>query len=180
MSVAPVSIPGPHARKSISQATAEFSGMTQSSKAVVIGIGNAYRHDDAAGLMVARRLKEQNLDSCVVYEQSGEGTALMDLWKGAEHVVVIDAVQSGAAPGTIHRFDADLNPLPASVFRDSTHSFGLMEAVELSRALKQLPSDVVIYGIEGQNFEAGTGLSPAVQAAVKDLAESLQQQMKSR
>lgn len=153
--------------------------MTQSSKVLVIGIGNAYRHDDAAGLMVARRLKEQDLSSCDVREQIGEGTALMDLWKGAERVVVVDAVQSGAVPGTIHCFHAKQDGLPAPIFRDSTHAFGLIEAVELSSALKQLPLNFVIYGIEGEHFEAGTGCSSAVLNAVKDLAEKLPQEIEN-
>lgn len=147
--------------------------MTQSTKVLVIGIGNAYRHDDAAGLMAARRLKEQALGSCEVHEQVGDGTALLDLWKGAECVVVLDAVQSGAVSGTIHRFQANARALPAQIFRDSTHAFGLIEAVELSRALRQLPSNLVIYGIEGENFEAGIGLSPVVLDAVNDLAKKL-------
>jgi hydrogenase maturation protease len=156
-----------------------LGGVTQSSKVVVIGIGNAYRHDDAAGLMVAWQLKEQALSSCEVHEQIGEGTALMELWKGAERVFVVDAVQSGAVPGTIHRFNANLHPLPAPIFRDSTHAFGLIEAIELSRELKQLPCNLVVYGIEGQNFEAGTGLSSAVLGAVSDLAQKLRQEIQT-
>lgn len=146
---------------------------------LVIGIGNAYRHDDAAGLMVARHLKERALISCDVREQIGEGVGLLELWKGAERVVVIDAVQSGAVPGTIHCFHANQNPVPASIFRDSTHAFGLVEAIELSRALKQLPSNLVVYGIEGENFEAGTGVSPAVLDAVNELAEKLPQEIQN-
>jgi len=153
--------------------------MTQSLKTLVIGVGNTYRHDDAAGLMVARRLKEQALSSCEVREQAGEGTILMNLWKGAERVFVVDAVQSGTVPGTIHHFNASLHPLPAPIFRDSTHAFGLIEAVELSRALRQLPSNLVIYGIEGKNFEAGIGLSPAVLDAVSDLAKRLPQEIET-
>jgi hydrogenase maturation protease len=153
--------------------------MTRSSKILVIGIGNAYRHDDAAGLMVARRLKEQALSCYEVHEQIGEGTALMDLWKGAGRVVVVDGVRSGAVSGTIHCFHANLRPLPATIFRDSTHAFGLIEALELSRALKQLPSKLVIYGIEGENFEAGIGLSPAVLGAVNDLARRLPQEIET-
>jgi len=153
--------------------------MTQSSKILVIGVGNAYRHDDAAGLMVARRLKEQALSSYEVHEQIGEGTALMDLWKDAGRVVVVDGVRAGAVSGTIHRFHANPRPLPATIFRDSTHAFGLIEAVELSRALRQLPSKLVIYGIEGENFEAGIGLSPAVLGAVNDLARRLPQEIET-
>jgi hydrogenase maturation protease len=151
--------------------------MSQSSKVLVIGIGNAYRHDDAAGLVVARRLREQAFSYGEVHEQTGEGAALMDLWKGIERVVVVDAVQSGAVPGTIHCFHPNENPLPAPIFRDSTHAFGLVEAVELSRELKQLPSNLLIYGIEGSNFQAGTGLSSAVLDAVDDLARRLQQEI---
>jgi hydrogenase maturation protease len=149
----------------------------QKSKMIVIGIGNPYRSDDAAGLLVARRLKERFISACEVHEQAGEGAALMELWKGSQHVVVIDAVQSGAAPGTIHRFQVNLHPFPVPIFRDSTHAFGLIEAVELSRALNQLPSDLVIYGIEGEHFGAGTGASPAVLNGVNDLVRDLQQQI---
>jgi len=147
------------------------------SKIIVIGIGNPYRRDDAAGLLAARRLQEQANSSCEVHEQVGEGTALMELWKGAQRVVVIDAVQSGAAPGTIHRFQANLDPLPAPIFRDSTHAFGLIEAIELSRALHQLPSSLVIYGIEGESFAAGTGPSRAVLNGINDLVRDLRQEI---
>jgi len=149
------------------------------SKIVVIGIGNPYRRDDAAGLIVARRLREQSLRSCEVHELVGEGTALMELWRGVQRVVVIDAVQSGAAAGTIHRFQANLHPLPARIFRESTHAFGLIEAMELSRALNQLPSSLVIYGIEGENFDAGTGLSQTVLDGVDDLVKDLRRELDS-
>ncbi len=153
--------------------------MTQGSKIIVIGIGNAYRSDDAAGLMVARRLQEQSIGSCEVHEQVGEGTALMELWKGAQQVVVIDAVQSGAAPGTIHRFQANLHPLPAAMFRHSTHAFGLIAAIELSRALNQLPPNLIIFGIEGENFDPGTVLSRAILKGVNDLVEDVRQEIET-
>ena len=144
---------------------------------VVIGIGNAYRSDDAAGLIAARRVKEQVPEHCSVIENTGEGAALMELWKEADQVIVIDAVRSGAAPGTVSRFDSTLRPLPASVFRDSTHAFSLPEAVELGRALKQLPRQLIVYGVEGQNFQAGTDLSPAVELAMQNLVERVLQEL---
>ncbi len=144
---------------------------------LVIGIGNAYRSDDAAGLIAARRVREQVSECFSVIEHTGEGAALMELWKDAEPVIVIDAVRSGATPGTVSRFDAALCPLPASMFRDSTHAFGLAEAVELSRALKQLPSRLIIYGVEAQDFEAGTDLSPAIEFAMQTVVERVLQEL---
>ena len=155
--------------------------MTHSPKVVIIGIGNEYRHDDAAGLIVARLIKEKTPDSCEVHEQTGEGTALMQLWKDAPGlVIVIDAVQSGSPSGTIHYFDANRHPVPSATFRDSTHAFGLIEAIALSRTLAELPSHLVVYGIEGENFEAGTGLSAGVLNGVDKLVEQIRQEIDVR
>jgi hydrogenase maturation protease len=135
---------------------------------LIIGIGNEYRGDDAVGLIVARRLRERLSDSVKVLEQTGDGAALMEAWRGVERVIVIDAVASGAAPGAIHRFDANTRPIPKNAFRCSTHAFGVAEAIELSRALTRLPRSLMVYGIEGKNFAAGVGISPEVEKATCD------------
>jgi hydrogenase maturation protease len=145
---------------------------------LVIGIGNEYARDDAAGLLVARKLKERAQDTLAVLEHSGEGASLIEAWKGVASVFVVDAVRSGAAPGQTHRFNAALAPLPAQSFRGSTHAFGLCEAVELARCLNQLPRALVVYGIEGQDFAAGIGVSPAVKEAISTVAESVLNEVK--
>ena len=136
---------------------------------LIIGIGNEYRGDDAVGLIVARLLKGCLADSVKVLEQSGDGAALMEAWRGAETVIIIDAVASGGAPGAIHRFDANTRPIPKSAFHCSTHAFGVAEAIGLSRALGELPRSLIVYGIEGKNFAAGVGLSPEVEGAVGEV-----------
>ncbi|HEV2426574.1 MAG TPA: hydrogenase maturation protease [Terriglobia bacterium] len=133
---------------------------------LVIGIGNEYARDDAAGLRVARVLKAQAPGGVEIQEQSGEGTALLESWKGADAVIIIDAANSGRPPGTLHRFDASREALPAESFRASTHLVGLREAFELARALNRLPPEVVVYAIEGGEFSAGEGLSPELERAI--------------
>ena len=59
----------------------------------------------------------------------------MESWKGWDAVVVVDAVRSGAEPGTVCRFDAISQPLPSKIRHGSTHAFSLGEAIELGRAL---------------------------------------------
>jgi len=146
---------------------------------LVIGIGNEYRGDDAVGLIVARRLAERFDPTITVLEHNGDGADLMEAWQGAESVIVVDAVHSGAEPGTIHRLDASrqsltvFTALPPEAFRGSTHAFSLVQAVELSRTLHQLPPHFIIYGIEGRRFEAGTGLSSEVAKAVPKVAERI-------
>jgi hydrogenase maturation protease len=138
---------------------------------LVIGVGNAYRSDDAVGLVVARLLQERAPDRVTVREGSGEGAALMAAWEGAGVVILIDAVGAGAAPGTVYRLEARAEPIPAKFFHYSTHAFGVAEAIELARALGQLPPRLIVYGIEGGNFQAGTGLSAAVGRAAQGVVE---------
>ena len=141
-------------------------------RTVVIGLGNAYRRDDGVGLAVAERLRAQSGGIDVVsYEQ--EPSRLLDAWTGADLALVVDAVSSGAEPGTVHRFDATERAVPGRVFRGSTHAFGVSEVIELARALGRLPRRVLVYGVEGDEFGAGEGLSPAVAAAVGPLATEL-------
>src|SRR5947209_6104940 len=67
---------------------------------VIIGLGNPYRHDDAVGHRLAERLREETNGAVPVRTESGEGTALMEAWRGFETAILVDAVYSGADPGT--------------------------------------------------------------------------------
>ena len=146
--------------------------MTNSpSSTVVIGVGNEFRGDDGGGITVVRLLRELLPPEARVIEESGEGTSLLDAWRGATAVVLVDAVQSAAAPGTVYRFDASDNALPSGVFPCSTHAFGVAEAIEMARALHELPPRLIVYGIEGENFASVKGLSPAVEQAVAKVVE---------
>jgi len=140
---------------------------------LVIGIGNQYRRDDAVGVIVARALRDQNLDDIEVLEMSGEGAALIEAFQNAERVIVIDAVCSGATPGTIVRFEAHRQRIPTEFFRYSTHNFGLAEAIELARSLGKLPKELIVYGIEGRDFTVGEGLSPEVARATPEVLERI-------
>lgn len=145
----------------------------QKRRTLIIGIGNEYRRDDAAGLLVARRLKEHVNDDVTVLELSGEGAALMEAWQEADAVILIDAVQSGAAAGVIHRLDAQVQQIPHRFFHYSTHAFSIAEAIELARALHQIPPHLLLYGIEGKNFAAGTEISMEILSAAEEVTQRI-------
>ena len=138
---------------------------------IVIGIGNAFRGDDAAGLAVARALG----DDPRVLVHEGEPIDLLDRWEGAGEVIVVDAARSGAAPGTVHRLDGLTVPVAAG---GSTHAFGLAETLALAHALQRAPARVEVIGIEGANFSAGEELSPAVATAVRRVAGELTERLR--
>lgn len=131
---------------------------------LVIGVGHRLRCDDAAGPLLMDRLAAHGWP---VREESGEGVALMEAWSGQTQVLVVDAAVSGAPPGTLHRFDATTTLLPSSLFRGSSHLFGVAQAVELARSLGRLPPRLEILAIEGRNFAFGETLTPEVATAIE-------------
>lgn len=134
---------------------------------VVIGVGNPDRGDDGVGPEVVAHLEGGVPEGVRLVRLVGADPAgIMDAWSGAARAIVVDAMVSGAAPGTVARFDAAAGPLPAGVRLASTHAMGAAEAVELGRALGRLPQSLTVYGVEGATFSAGAGLSPRVAAAV--------------
>jgi hydrogenase maturation protease len=145
---------------------------------LIAGVGNAWRGDDAAGLVAARRLREL-LPSVRVVEVGGDPAALLDAWAQAGLAIVIDAVRSGAPPGTIHRLDPEADSAPTALRFGSTHAIGLAEAIELGRVLDRLPAQLELYGIEGACYDAGAGLTPAVARAVEALCGELCERLAS-
>jgi hydrogenase maturation protease len=143
-----------------------------SGRRLLVGLGNELRGDDAAGPLVARAAAPRTPPGAEVIEHQGEPIDLLDLWEGAELVLVADAVVSGAAPGVVQRFDAAAAPLPAAFAAPSTHALGLHEAVELARALGRLPERLVVFAVEGEDFANGSTPGEAVLAAVGRVADA--------
>ena len=143
------------------------------SRTVVIGIGNRLRGDDGAGVVVAERLLGRVPEDVEVVACSEEPSRVMDAWEGADAVVLVDTVSSGAPPGTLHRFDASRDTVPARTFRSSTHAIGIAETIELARALGRLPRRVRVYGVEAGGFTTGAALTPAVEGAVTSLVDAV-------
>jgi hydrogenase maturation protease len=150
-----------------------MEGGVRPGRVVVIGIGNRYRNDDAAGLEAVRLIRDTAPAGVEVTELEGEPTSLLDAWGDAETVYVVDAVASGGDPGTVYRFEAGSEPPPAQFRHRGTHALSVADVLELAHALDRLPRRLIAYGIEGEGFGAGLGLSPEVERAVHDAAGRL-------
>jgi hydrogenase maturation protease len=146
-------------------------------KTILIGVGNPFRSDDRAGRVVVQQLRKGLPPGIPLLEETGDGAELFDAFAGADCVILVDAVQSGAPPGTIHRFDACTEKLPGWFSHSSTHTFGVAEAIELARTMGELPGKLIVYGIEGLDFSAGTELSPEVAESVPVAANLILQEI---
>jgi hydrogenase maturation protease len=138
-------------------------------RVVVIGVGNDFRSDDGVGRAVARALAGAPCDGMAVMEHTGEVAGLLEAWKDADTAILLDAVVTGAGPGTIHRFDGQAQAIPGECFPCSTHAFGIPEAIALGRAVGVLPRRLVIIGVEARTVAPGRGLSREVERAVPEV-----------
>jgi hydrogenase maturation protease len=147
-------------------------------KILVVGVGNEERGDDAAGLLVARGLRGKGLPNVGIHELRGHMALLLEIWNDTEIVYLVDAACSGAAPGTLHRFEVGEMRADANILRISSHTTDLASVVELGRVLGRLPRRVIIFGIEGATFVVGKGVSSAakrgIEKAIAAIAEELE------
>jgi hydrogenase maturation protease len=136
---------------------------------LIIGCGNRQRSDDGAGILVAERLRDLGI---LAETRSGEAADLIEAWRSADDVIVVDAVVTGAPVGTVQAWDAR-QPLASVRTTASTHGLGVAEAIELAQVLQCLPARLQVYGIEGGRFEPGVEISPEVQLAIEDVARRI-------
>ena len=112
----------------------------------IIGIGAPFG-DDAVGLILARILALEPPPGCEVLASDRPGAGLIDLLEGAEAAILIDAVRSGAPPGTVHQLTFSELARHSGRFV-SSHELGVAESVQLAEKLQRLPGRGGVLGIE--------------------------------
>ncbi len=139
---------------------------------VLIGIGNRDRGDDAVGPVVCDLMIERSLPGLDTIVLEGSVLDLPIRWSADDRVVIVDAAAPAGEPGSITRIDGLATRLvaPGAV---STHAIDVGAAIELARALDRLPIELTIIGVEGETFEFGAPLTPAVQRAAGRVVASV-------
>jgi hydrogenase maturation protease len=142
-----------------------------SGRVLVIGVGNPMRGDDGIGPAAVEALRGRVPQDTVLVVSDGEPARMLDLWRGADTVVVVEALRAQPArPGEVHT----LTPVEAAGHAPgtaSTHAFGLGECLALAEALDQLPHSLVVHAVEVADVTLGAGLSEAVRSALPELTD---------
>jgi hydrogenase maturation protease len=148
--------------------------------AAVIGVGNRFRHDEGVGPAVIDRLRGMGLDNVTLAESDGEAGALIMLWDRQRLAILIDAMQADPShPGRVHRL---VVPKPAV---ERLRAVGALatdvgDSAEIARMSGRLPGTLIVFGIETGDVAAGSGLSPAVDAAVERVAEEIAAEIRAQ
>ncbi len=151
---------------------------TTSPSTLIIGLGNPLRGDDGVGICVAQKLAEQVLPAGVEVVDGGtQGLGLVNLMEGQQRVILVDAADVGRSPGQFVRFTLAEVRLLGADRHLSVHAAGLREALLLAQALKMLPPEVIIFGVQPRHLEwddaQGLRLSPEVEATLPDLIAAI-------
>jgi hydrogenase maturation protease len=133
---------------------------------LVLGIGNTVMSDDGVGVKVVQLLQQESLPESVEVIDGGTlGLDLLPLLEGRSHLIMVDAVDGGKAPGSCFRLSGEELPVALET-KVSPHQVGLKDLLAVARLLDQLPPEMVLIGVQPESTDIGVDLSPAVAAQV--------------
>ncbi|OGI47788.1 MAG: hypothetical protein A2151_01195 [Candidatus Muproteobacteria bacterium RBG_16_65_34] len=150
----------------------------------IIGIGSPFG-DDRLGWVAAEQLRQSRgfaafpPGSISISTRDRPGVLLAPEWEAAAKVLLLDAVRSGAPPGTLHRVEG--KEIVSRGRALSSHGLGVAEALELARALGAPVEAFVLHGIEADpRNDSGETLSAAVQRALPALCNRVEREVAER
>ncbi len=137
-------------------------------KILVLGVGNPILSDDGVGIQVARELKKKHPKGVTVDELAASGLELLDVVRGFDKVVIIDAIQTkDGVPGDLHVLEE--KDFEKSIHGSSPHGINIATALALGRRLvpKEMPKEVVFFAIEAKDLvNVSEKLTPEVERSV--------------
>ena len=135
---------------------------------LILGIGNILLGDEGVGVRVVERMRESDLPPGIELCDGGtSGAGLIDEIADRQKLIVIDAMQAGAVPGTVFRMC--MENLLREENQLSLHEFGLSDTLAMASRLGCAPLEVVIFGVQPGEISLKLSLSPEVSAIVPDL-----------
>ncbi len=138
----------------------------------LIGLGNEWTGDDAAGLKVAQALLAKKTESFDVQVLGVPDFFMFDGLAAEDLLLVVDACSGSGEVGSV--LELTLDELPEDLIRHgSSHGLGLQHWLTMKQELDGITCPVVIYAIEMGQIKMGAPLSPAVATAVDNLVEKL-------
>ncbi len=142
---------------------------------LILALGNPLRGDDGVGAAVLQALHERALSPQIELLDGGTpGLETALLLEGRSWVIIIDAADFGAKPGSILKRDLTARELELRpVHSASLHTAGLLDALALAAALGTFPPQVTLYGVQPLSLDYETELSADVRAAIPQLIQAI-------
>lgn len=137
-------------------------------KILIGGIGNVLLGDDGVGPYVARLLEAfyEFEDGVEIDDLGTPALDLIDRISAKDAVILIDSIDTEAAPGTVVLYrKADIMRHSPAVRMDP-HSPALVDALLSAELFGVAPADVLLVGVKAESFETGCSLSDIVKLSL--------------
>ena len=148
---------------------------------LVLGVGNPILSDDGVGIHVARELLKLQLPGVEVEELAASGLELLDVVRGYDKVIIVDAIQTTEGePGQLHVLDE--KDFEKSIHGSSPHGINIATALALGRKLvpDEMPKEVVFFAVEAEDLvNVGERLTAKVANALPGIVERVVKESRS-
>ncbi len=141
--------------------------MTDSPHIVILGIGNLLWADEGFGVRAAEALYAGWAlpEHVEVVDGGTQGLALLPIVQSASHLLILDAIDAGLAPGALAVFEDDAVPAYLTAKKMSLHQTGFSEVLALAELSGQGPAQLALVGVQPVQLEDyGGSLTEPVRA----------------
>jgi hydrogenase maturation protease len=158
------------------------AALEQTTGILVLGIGNTLLSDEGVGVLAMKALAERLRDRAGIEFMDGGTLSFTLAGSIAEHggLVVIDAAEMGAAPGSVDVFvGEDMDRFLGSNRKRSVHEVALIDLLAIALLEDYLPQQRALIAIQPGLVDWGDSLSPPVAAALDEVCDRAQQLIES-
>jgi len=141
---------------------------------LVLGLGNAVMADDGLGVRVVARLQERFRfpEGVTVLDGGTLGLDLLPRLEGVDRLLIVDALEIGAPPGTVVRLEGEEVPR-AFANKLSVHQMGVQDLLAVAELQGHLPGELVVWGAQPGSIEMSVELAPPVAGALEEIVDGV-------
>lgn len=141
---------------------------------LVLGLGNLLMSDDSIGVRTVQCLQQdfRTPEGVTIVDGGTLGLDLLPYIEQADELLIIDALEMRAEPGSLFRLEGDAVPR-AFASKLSVHQMGLQDLLAVAELQGYAPQKLVVHGIQAGSIEMKLELSPPVAAAMDDLLDAV-------
>jgi len=148
--------------------------MTESARCTVIGLGSPLMGDDGLGLVALERLRHayEIPDGVELVDGGTWGMSLLPIIEDADHLLFVDAINTGAPAGTVIALARDEIPRYLAM-KVSPHQVDLRDVLAVAELRGTLPTDTIALGMQPERVEMMVGLSPTLEHKLDGLMATI-------
>ncbi|MFW5900662.1 MAG: hydrogenase maturation protease [Halodesulfurarchaeum sp.] len=146
----------------------------------IVAVGNPIMGDDGVGARVVEVLEDSTLGDREDLTLANAGTTAffaLEAMSGCDRAIVVDAISTGAEPGTVHRYRYVDGAFDGDIPEMTMHDFSFAEALRAGREAYDIPSEVLIFGVEPERIEMSMELSEAIERTVPTLVAHIHDEL---